>query len=187
MDAVWFNVHTPPPRGILSYDAAMFKSARERRIPVVGRGKRFGSVAAAWVIAAAGLTGCTGLEPAMLGAAASGVQAGSSVSSAGKVNAAWIAQFNQVIHAGEAMFDDLGFDIISSSGNVDEGKWLIVGTDEDKDKFKFMVWRETDKLCRYQVNVGWFGSRPVARLMVKRIAVNLYDQGLVEGGDIPLE
>ena len=138
-------------------------------------------------VAAAGVPGCTGLEPAMLGAAASGVQAGSSVSSAGKVNAAWIAQFEQVILAGEAMFDDLGFDIVSSSGSEDEGKWLIVGIDEDRDKFKFKVWRETDKLCRYQINVGWFGSRPVARLMVKRVAVNLYDQGLVDGGDIPIE
>ena len=187
MDAVGFNVVTSPPRRILRYDAPMFKSARERRAPVAGRGKRFVSVAAALIVAAAGLTGCTGLEPALLGAAASGVQAGSSVSSAGKVNAAWIADFHQVIRAGEAMFNDLGFTITSSTGNADEGKWIIVGSDEDKDKFKFKVWRETDKLCRYQINVGWFGSRPVARLMVKRVAINLYDQGLVDGGDIPVE
>ena len=145
------------------------------------------SLTALIMAAGATLSGCTGLEPALLGAAASGVQAGSSVSSAGKVNAAWIAQFEQVVRAGELMFNDLGFDIISSSGDVELGKWQIVGIDEDEDKFKYKVWRETDKLCRYQINVGWFGSRPVARLMVKRVAVNLYDQGLVGGGDIPVD
>jgi hypothetical protein len=49
------------------------------------------------------------------------------------------------------------------------------------------VIRETSKLSRFGIDVGLFGPRPVARLLLKRIGYNLYELGLEDGGEILMD
>lgn len=116
--------------------------------------------------------GC-GVELAMLGAASSAASSGSAVYKRGKLNASWMASFDQVVAAGEAAFDDLDMTVTKSKGDEKKGKWAIVAVNDDKNKVKLKVDRKTASLTEFRLDVGWFGKEPTARLILKRMAVAL--------------
>lgn len=116
--------------------------------------------------------GC-GVELAMLGAASSAVSSGSAVYKRGKLNASWMASFDQVVAAGEGAFNDLGMRVTKSKGDEAKGNWMIVAVNDDKNKVTLKVDRKTAALTEFQLNVGWFGKEPTARLILKRMAVAL--------------
>lgn len=116
--------------------------------------------------------GC-GVELAMLGAASSAASSGSAVYKRGKLNASWMASFDEVVAAGEAAFDDLGMKVTRSKGNEKKGKWAIVAVNDDKNKVKLKVDHKASRLTEFQIDVGLFGKEPTARLILKRMAVAL--------------
>lgn len=118
--------------------------------------------------------GC-GVELAMLGAAASAASTGSAVYKQGKLNASWLAPFDLVVAAGEAGFKDMGMTIEKSKGDKEKGAWTIVAVNSDNDKIKLTVDRKSPRLTQFQIDMGWFGSEPTARLLLKRmsVAINL--------------
>lgn len=116
--------------------------------------------------------GC-GVELAMLGAATSAASSGSAVYKRGKLNASWMASFDQVVAAGEGAFDDLGMTVTKSKGDEAKGDWAIIAVNEDKNKVKLKIDRKTATLTEFQLDVGMFGKEPTARLILKRMAVAL--------------
>ena len=114
--------------------------------------------------------GC-GIELAMIGAAASAASQGSAVYKSGKLNVAWMGNFNQVITAGEIAANDLGLLIVSTDGDAHEGWWETKLITKDGDKIAIRTTRKTSQLIQFQIDVGWFGQESVARLVLKRMAV----------------
>jgi hypothetical protein len=84
-----------------------------------------------------------------------------------------MASFDQVVAAGEGAFDDLGMTVTKSKGDESKGNWMIVAVNDDKNKVTLKVDRKTAALTEFQLNVGWFGKEPTARLILKRMAVAL--------------
>lgn len=114
--------------------------------------------------------GC-GIELAVLGAAASAASSGSAAYKQGKLVATWLGEFDVVVAAGEAALSEMGFSIYKSDGNALKGEWIIVAYDATGDKVTLTVERKTSELTEFQINVGWFGREPTARLILKRMAV----------------
>ena len=114
--------------------------------------------------------GC-GIELAMIGAAASAASQGSAVYKSGKLNVAWMGNFNQVVTAGEIAANDLGLLIVSTTGNAEGGHWETKLRTRDGDKIEIRTTRKTPQLIQFQIDVGWFGQESVARLVLKRMAV----------------
>jgi hypothetical protein len=124
------------------------------------------------VLLAAPLTlgGC-GIELAALGAAASAASQGSAVFQRGKLAVSWMGQLDTVVAATEAAGTDLGLLTRHSSGNVVEGQWRTVMYTHDGDKLVVTVQRKTPEFVQFTIDIGWFGSEPTARLLLKRMAV----------------
>ena len=115
-------------------------------------------------------TGC-GVELAVLGAAASAASSGSAVFKRGKLNASWMSKFDAVVAAGEVAGTDLGLLMQSTSGNISKGDWETVFRAYNGDRIVIRSQRRTPQLTEFQIDVGWFGSEPTARLLLKRMAV----------------
>lgn len=118
-----------------------------------------------------GLTGGCGVELAVLGAAASAASSGSAAYKRGKLVASWMGPFDLVVAAGEVALSEMGYAIYRSSGDAREGEWTIVAYDDDGGKIVLTVDRKTSELTDFQIDVGWFGSEPTARLVLKRMAL----------------
>ncbi|MEM9915731.1 MAG: DUF3568 family protein [Planctomycetota bacterium] len=114
--------------------------------------------------------GC-GVELAVIGAAASAASQGAAVYSRGKLIASWMGPFDLVVAAAEIALGDLGYVILESSGDANDGAWTVVGIDEDGDKVTITVDRKTQQLTEFKIDVTWFGQEATARLILKRMAV----------------
>lgn len=114
--------------------------------------------------------GC-GVELAVLGAAASAASSGSAAYKRGKLVGSWMGPFDLVVAAGEVALSEMGYAIYQSNGNARKGEWTIVGYDDDGGKVVLTVDRKTSEFTEFQINVGWFGREPTARLILKRMAV----------------
>ncbi len=119
------------------------------------------------------LPGCAGgLEFAAVGAAASAAQAGSTVVKRGKVNAAHLATFQTVVAAAEQAIVDAGLSF-EERERVHDYFVEIEAEDERGANYVFRIKRRTDRLVSYQIDVGWFGQDPIARLLLRRMQVHL--------------
>ena len=114
--------------------------------------------------------GC-GIELAMIGAAASAASQGSAVYKSGKLNVAWMGDFDEVVAAGEIAGNDLGLLIVSTVGDAQEGTWKTKLTTSDGEDIVIKTMRKTPQMVHFQIDVGWFGHESMARLLLKRMAV----------------
>ncbi|MEE9404133.1 MAG: DUF3568 family protein [Algisphaera sp.] len=121
-------------------------------------------------VTAGGMSGC-GADLAVLGAAASAASTGSSVYKRGKLNASWMADVEQVVTAAERAAAELGLELLSSVGDSQEGVWTVTARDMSDTKFMVRVERKAERLTEFQIDIGWFGQEPTARLLLKRMAV----------------
>ena len=116
------------------------------------------------------LPGC-GVELAVLGAAASAASTGSAVYRRGKLDASWMARFERVVAAAELAANDLGLELLSSVGDSAAGTWTLTARNAADEKFIVRIERKAPRLIEFQIDIGWFGHEPTARLMLKRMAV----------------
>lgn len=119
----------------------------------------------------------------MLGAATSAASTGSAVYKRGKLNASWMASFDQVVAAGETAFDDLGLTVTRSAGDAAKGHWSVIAVNEDRDTVRLTIDRKTDRLTEFQIDVGWLGREPTARLVLKRMTVAINLSAAQDGDD----
>lgn len=76
-----------------------------------------------------------------------------------------------VVAAGEVAGTDLGLLMESSGGNANKGQWETVFFTFEGERIVIRTNRKTPQLVEFQIDVGWFGSEPTARLILKRMAV----------------
>lgn len=143
---------------------------------------------AAFLLLTAVLTqGCAGgLELAAVGAAANAAQAGSTVYKQGKINAAHLAPMDGVVLAGEQAISDLGLELTKRDEHR-LNRIELAARDETGAKFTIRVFRRTDRLTRYQIDVGWFGHEALARLLLRRMQVHLTDYTFDDIKHAPLD
>ena len=119
-----------------------------------------------------GLAEC-GAEIAVISAAVSAASTGSAVIKHGKLDAAWMASFQEVVAAGEGAMNDLGLEIHSSLGKAENSHWTIIAFNEDHDRVTIRIARKTERLTEFQIDVGRLGKDPTARLILQRMATHL--------------
>lgn len=133
------------------------------------------------------MQGCAGgLELAAVGAAANAAQAGSTVYKQGKINAAHLAPLDGVVLAGEEAIADLGL-VLKKRDDRRLNRVELFANDETGAKYKIRVFRRTDRLTRYQIDVGWFGHEALARLLLRRMQVHLADYTFDDIKHAPLD
>jgi hypothetical protein len=106
--------------------------------------------------------------------AGTAVSTGSSVFKDGKLDTALMADFVSLRQATRAAAWDLDLHFLRDQEVGKNGQnWEFEFEDDTGAKFHVSIRRRTDKLCFCQIDVGLFGSEPVARLMLSRIQAHL--------------
>jgi hypothetical protein len=123
-----------------------------------------------------GLSGCTGLEPAVIGAAVSGTQAGAAVYSKGRISAAAIAHYPDVQKAVRAAAAELSFDLTYERENE---IWSRYTLKDDRNKaFSVYVRVRTETMTQLDIDVGRFGNAAIGRLLLMRVGAQIPQSGL---------
>jgi hypothetical protein len=111
--------------------------------------------------------GCTGIEPAVIGAAATAAQTGTSVLSMGKLNAVYIADRETVTDAVRKALQDAGLNI--TRDEFDPPYTHRFTAEDDRGAAVLIrVEHRTDHLTRYRFDVGLLGSDATAKLLFQR-------------------
>ncbi len=114
--------------------------------------------------------GCTGMEPAMIGAVA---QTGSSVLENGKLRSSHWNSLDNMVAAAIGACDDLGLHIYEQTTTRDGHRVTIKAADSHSKGTVITFNRRADRLVRTTINVGFFGYDPTAQLLMKRIEAHL--------------
>jgi hypothetical protein len=117
--------------------------------------------------------GCTGIEPALVGVAITGVGAGVGATRMGKINVAFVADGPSVVEAATAAADELGVTIVELD-HRNTGRWVMELRDLRRNTIIVAVDQRGRNATHLQVNVGWFGSVAIGQLLTKRIQVHLF-------------
>lgn len=137
-----------------------------------------------------GLGGCTGVEPAIIGAAFTGAQAGVTVSRLGKLQVAERATGLQVVEATLASAAELGL-TVRKRELEDHNRWEILLVDNRKAIIEVDIDQRSPRLTWFQVDVGVLGNKPMAQLVLKRVLHHLGvmeppgGEGGVDAGAVP--
>ena len=113
------------------------------------------------------LPACTGLEPAVIGAAATGAQTAVGVFQRGKLDAADARPLPEVVQATDRALRELELRVVRREH--DEQGLEVEARDEQNAWVVVKLQRRTGVLTRIRIDVGWFGSEPTARLVLSRI------------------
>ena len=125
---------------------------------------------------ALGAGGCAAIPVAavgtLAGAGASAVSTGNDVYRLGKVDTAEMASFDQVVSAARLAASDL-----TLRSNPDEqrdhGVLRLHFADDKGAGVKVDVEARSARLVHTRIDVGWFGSQEVARLLLSRLRAHL--------------
>lgn len=127
------------------------------------------------IVLTAGLAGgCTGVEPALVGAAIAGAGAGIGATRLGKLNIAFKANGPRVVEAVTKAADELGIMLVELD-NRGKGRWIIELRDDRKNTIVVTIDQRGREVTHTQVHVGWFGSNAMSQLIAKRISTHLFD------------
>jgi hypothetical protein len=120
----------------------------------------------------AGLSGCTGLEPAAIGAVATGVQAGASVVNNGVIEGVYLADGQRTADAVRATLHKAGY-TITRDERVSLYRWVFTAEDDRFSAVQVSVEELTENLTEYEVSIGWFRSDALAQLLHQQIQQHL--------------
>jgi hypothetical protein len=130
---------------------------------------------------AIGGSGCAIASLASLGniagMTATAVSTGSDVYHLGKLDTAMMARYGDTIAAVRDAAADLRLRVCcdhpEAGDDPPKAVWKFEISDDVKDLIHVRIERRTELLSRCRVDVGWFGSEPTARLLMKRIRMHL--------------
>lgn len=123
--------------------------------------------------------GCTGIEPALVGAAVAGVSTGVGATRLGKLNVAFHADVQRTLHAVSTAADELGLSIREQQQRANN-RWVVSLEDLRRNTITVTVEERGARLTHVQVNVGWFGASAVAQLLAKRVGVHTLGEAALE-------
>ncbi len=121
------------------------------------------------------MSGCTGIEPALIGAAITGAGAGIGATRLGKINVAFHADGAQVVAAATHTADELGLTLVELDHRGHD-RWIVELRDARKNTIIVAIDQRGRFVTHTQVNVGWFGSGAVGQLVAKRIGFHLFGE-----------
>jgi Protein of unknown function (DUF3568) len=132
-----------------------------------------------WPICAFILIACSGCDliplatlGTVLGIAGTAASTGTEVYQAGKLDTAFMADRDKCRDAVLLAALDLKLHVVRDR-ELCKGKWDFQLQDDLKSKIEVTLQRRTEQMCRCRVNVGLFGSRPTAELIMHRIQTHL--------------
>jgi len=122
--------------------------------------------------------GCTGLEPAVIGAAASATKAGAVVFSKGRISAAAIVDYERVQDAIGRASVDLSLELVYEREDEVWSKYIM--RDDLKKRITVRIRRRSATMTQVDIDVGRFGNEAIGRLFLLRLAAQMPNSGLDE-------
>ncbi len=114
-----------------------------------------------------GLTSCTGVEPALIGAAVNGAQTGVSLFSGAEIWAYEIAEFDRVLNAIEETERELGLRQLNEV--VEEDRYWVYFRFARTARLIVEVRRQTPTVTSIEVDVADRDQQGMASLFLKRV------------------
>jgi hypothetical protein len=128
------------------------------------------ALAAALWLAVGGCAG--GLDLAVIGAASQAAGTGSAVFAGGKLKAVGMVDVESARTAVLIAADELSLTLKGQTSSGPDRYRIVLRDDRNTHVWVYLDQR-TPTLTRIQVNVGFFGSEPTARLLLSRIGLTL--------------
>jgi hypothetical protein len=132
-----------------------------------------------WMACLVLLIACSGCEVISLAAAGTAIDiagtvatAGPEAFAAGKLDTALMADYGKTRAAVEMAADDLKLRVVRSR-DLGDNKWDFQLQDDFDAKIEVTLQKRTERLCRCRVDVGFFGPRTTAELVMRRIGSHL--------------
>jgi len=136
------------------------------------RRKRLGGNVAALLVLLA-VPGGTGLEPAVIGALVGGVQSTAAVYNRGKLDAMLMVSGPELYAVGERVLREMDLELEVLKNDPAAGRWKLRGRDARKAGAIVEVDQRSPRLSRLRIDVGILGSKSWAKLIYKRIVIQL--------------
>lgn len=125
------------------------------------------------LISFAAMPGCTGLEPAVIGAGVGAANFGVAFVEKGKLYSTERTDGRTLLAATLATCEELDLVIKEKQYHNDRRKWLVLARDDRNDGLAIRIDERTDNMTRLVVDMGLFGDEPTARLIYSRISHHL--------------
>jgi hypothetical protein len=138
------------------------------------------SLAAIWLVLTVGYgcSACIGsclLGPSSATVGSSAGQAGISNYQSGKVKSFEVARYEDVVEATRRAGEAISLELQREAPEVDKTTlYYIAG---EKEKVKVLIERRTDTLTYIQIDVGLFGSKGLALVMINQIIHEIASEG----------
>ena len=137
------------------------------------------SLAAVWLVLATGW-GCGAcLSPVCLGTSAtvgsSASEAGISRYESGKVKSYELAHYQDVVEATRRAGEALALELQKKTTNAEEATFYYI--DDKKEKVKVTIEPRTDTLTQIEIDVGFFGSKGLALVVLNQIIQEIASEG----------
>lgn len=111
------------------------------------------------------LPACTGLEPALIGAAVTGAQTGVTLLEGGEMRSFELARFEDVVAAAERAADSLGLERVGEN-RAEDRVWFNYRYDDDR-RLRVEILRRTDRVTSIQASVRKKKHRGMAALYLR--------------------
>jgi hypothetical protein len=124
------------------------------------------------------LPACTGVEPAILGAAVSGASTGATILTKGRMNAFEYARFEEVAAASETAANDLGLRELNRRDDQPDRRWYYYRY-SDWQKLEVEITRQTPTVTKVETTVRSEEHRGMATLFLRHLYVELERRGAI--------
>jgi hypothetical protein len=119
------------------------------------------------------LFGCT--APLALQGLSSGTPVAFNSTGRGKGDSAWFARYDDVVQATLNAGQKLSFKLEKKEIGKDQSAFYFL--DDKGNKLEILIERRTENLTWARLNVGWFGSASIGRLMARQIVFEMAEAG----------
>ncbi len=148
-----------------------------------GRERRLVVMATFALAAGVPLAGCTGLEPAVVGAGATAAESGASLFERGKVTGFEPVRFEDAVDAVRYTAEKLALSVVCDEPGEgrEAGRYhRFVLRDEEGESLVVSIERRTEAVTRIHADVGTFGPTPMVGLVMGRTIERLRRTGAYE-------
>jgi hypothetical protein len=118
-----------------------------------------------------GLGGCT--APIIFQGVSSGAPVAFNSTGRGQGDSAWLARYDDVVQATLSAGQSLSLKLEKREIGTDRSVFHY--QDEKESKLEIMIERRTETVTYARLNVGWFGSKSMGRLMARQIVFEMIE------------
>lgn len=133
-----------------------------------------------------GAAGCTGLEPAVIGAAVSGVQTGVTLFSGSQFWSYEYAHFDSVVEAAKVVAERLELEQVNENADREGRYWASYRYGPKNRLLEIEIFRQTDEVTSIRVYVGAQSQRGMAALLLRQVFVELRSRGAYPDEEVEL-